>query len=102
MGWSVTNEATRIMKTALNHTRNIQSKDFERMPYPWWVAAETKIEAIAMVEGMVHEALDQRRSWRRSDSEFQKLEAMYSFPGDAAALEPDYGIDPTHRVPEGD
>ncbi|MEO9175439.1 MAG: N-6 DNA methylase, partial [Gaiellales bacterium] len=42
LGWCLTREATRIVKTVLNHTRNIQSKDVERLPYPHWVPVEQK------------------------------------------------------------
>jgi len=42
LGWLQTQMATRILKDVINHTRNIQGKDVERLPYPWWVAAPQK------------------------------------------------------------
>jgi len=48
LAWTNSSIATRIMKNAINHTRNIQSKDIERLPYPWWVSDRRKAEAIAL------------------------------------------------------
>ena len=56
MGWTLTDLCTRILKEVLNHTRNIQSKDFERLPYPIWVDAESKQKAILAVKDLVARA----------------------------------------------
>lgn len=77
LGWALTPEASRILKTVLNHTRNIQSKDVERLPYPWWVPSPIKREAIELVERMVREG-QEGRSWRRSDPELVKLADMFA------------------------
>lgn len=53
LGWTLTDLCTRILKEVLNHTRNIQSKDFERLPYPVWVDAQTKQGAIHAVKEMI-------------------------------------------------
>jgi hypothetical protein len=57
LGWLQTGLATRILKHVLNHTRNIQGKDVERLPYPHWVDSSAKRKVIglirAAVEGMV-------------------------------------------------
>ena len=52
----MTDLCTRILKEVLNHTRNIQSKDFERLPYPVWVDAERKKKAVAAVKALVARA----------------------------------------------
>jgi len=57
LGWTLTDAATRILKGVINHTMNIQSKDFERMPYPSWVPADRKEEAIDLVRGAVDQAI---------------------------------------------
>lgn len=54
IGWLNTNLATNILKTIINHTRNIQSKDIERMPYPYWVSAETKQSVIDRVKTIIN------------------------------------------------
>lgn len=36
LGWLNTDLATKLLKTYINHTKNIQGKDVERLPYPWW------------------------------------------------------------------
>ena len=43
LGWSLTDLCNTILKEVLNHTRNIQSKDFERLPYPVWVSAARNV-----------------------------------------------------------
>lgn len=77
LGWCLTAVATRLLKTVINHTRNIQSKDVERLPYPYWVEAERKVEIVALVERMVGDAIDGHR-FDRSSPELFKLEEMFS------------------------
>ena len=54
IGWLLTDTANDILKRVLNHTRNIQSKDIERMPYPFWV--KNKSIAIKKVKDMIKDA----------------------------------------------
>ena len=42
IGWLTTDLCNLILKKVINHTRNIQSKDVERLPYPYWVSDENK------------------------------------------------------------
>lgn len=56
LGWSLTDLCNRILKEVLNHTRNIQSKDFERLPYPSWVGEAEKAEAISCVKDLIESA----------------------------------------------
>ena len=53
MGWALTDLCNRILKEVLNHTRNIQSKDFERLPYPSWVDGGRKEKAVELVKGLI-------------------------------------------------
>lgn len=53
LAWLQTPLASRILKEVLNHTRNIQGKDIERLPYPWWVAPPGKRAAIALTKDAV-------------------------------------------------
>lgn len=78
LGWSLTAEATRLLKTVINHTRNIQSKDVERLPYPHWVPPATKAEVIALVRRMVDEA-QAGFVFDRQSPELRKLDAMFAF-----------------------
>jgi hypothetical protein len=50
LGWLQTSLATRLLKEVINHTRNIQGKDIERLPYPHWVPADRLDDAAVMVE----------------------------------------------------
>lgn len=49
LGWLQTDLATTLLKRVINHTRNIQGKDIERLPYPHWVLPTTKQEIIKSV-----------------------------------------------------
>jgi len=53
LGWLQTELATLILKSVINHTRNIQGKDVERLPYPYWVAASDRSEIGHVVESAV-------------------------------------------------
>lgn len=53
IGWLLTPLSTDILKSVLNHTKNIQSKDIERMPYPFWVDNNTKIKVVKLVKDMI-------------------------------------------------
>ena len=72
MGWLLSPLANQILKTVINHTRNIQSKDFERMPYPWWVSHDAKSEAISMVKSMIKEAR-KGKIWSWHDNQIRQL-----------------------------
>jgi hypothetical protein len=50
LGWLLTDLATSIQKEVINHTKNIQNKDIERLPYPHWVDPESKSKAIELVK----------------------------------------------------
>lgn len=76
LGWLVTERATKILKTVLNHTRNIQSKDIERMPYPSWVGPTAKLKAIALVKKLIGEI--KRTKHSVSTDKLTLLEELYA------------------------
>ena len=82
LGWLLSPLATRILKTAINHTQNIQSKDLERMPYPWWVGASDRMRISAQVKEMIAQG-QAGRIWAWEDWELRQL---------GAAFEPRYAI----------
>jgi hypothetical protein len=53
LAWTLSPLCTQILKAVINHTMNIQSKDFERLPYPHWVQGELKEQAIHRVRDMI-------------------------------------------------
>lgn len=53
LGWLLTEKCSELLKNVINHTKNIQSKDIERLPYPWWVSAEKKKEITEIVKAAV-------------------------------------------------
>jgi hypothetical protein len=76
LGWALTDLCTRILKEVLNHTRNIQSKDFERLPYPVWVDAETKQKAVLAVKHLLAKAKS-GQSFSFKSGELRELNEFY-------------------------
>lgn len=76
MGWTLTDKCTHILKQVINHTMNIQGKDFERLPYPFWVGGDERAEAVSLVMSMLDEGFDGRR-FSRQDPEFKALESLF-------------------------
>ncbi len=56
LAWTLSPLCSRILKSVINHTMNIQSKDFERLPYPYWVRSEKKEQAICRMRDLIEEA----------------------------------------------
>lgn len=79
LGWTCTALCSRILKTVINHTMNIQSKDFERLPYPHWVVPEKKAEAISVVQNLVARAMA-GEAIERGHPEVRRLESLYAHP----------------------
>jgi hypothetical protein len=82
LGWCLTPLCTRILKDVLNHTRNIQSKDFERLPYPFWVSPERKQAAIGRARALVDTARGTGKQYQRQDTEVARLIECYTPPPD--------------------
>ena len=81
LAWLLSPLANRTLKEVINHTRNIQSKDFERMPYPWWVGADVRSEVVATMQDMIAEAKS-GRMWSWADAEVSRLGTLFEFPAD--------------------
>ncbi len=79
LGWTLTRLCNRLLKEVINHTKNIQSKDFERLPYPWWVAAPDRQAAIERVRHLVF-AAQQGARFTPESPEIAALEDRYAFP----------------------
>ena len=79
LGWLLTDLANRVLKTVINHTRNIQSKDFERMPYPHWVDADGKAAIVRMIKAMIADA-DGGKIWTWRDIRASGLNDMFGTP----------------------
>ena len=72
MGWTLTELCTSILKNVINHTRNIQSKDLERLPYPDWTTQRAKESAIACVKDLIYSA----KAGRRFDFDSPEIRAL--------------------------
>ena len=78
LAWLLSPLAQRTLKGVINHTRNIQGKDFERMPHPWWLNEARRSRAIELVAGMLAEAQAGRR-WRGDEDEMRRLGDLFEF-----------------------
>jgi hypothetical protein len=87
MAWAFSSLCGRLLKDVINHTRNIQSKDLERLPYPFWVAQGSKAEAVSMMKRLIREAV-KGRSYSRDDLEIQALGQMFDLPRDMPVTVP--------------
>ncbi len=74
IGWLLTSKCNEILKSVINHTKNIQSKDIERLPYPFWVSEENKSEAIKLVK----DSINYKKNNGTSPEDFnQRIEELY-------------------------
>jgi hypothetical protein len=80
LGWLQTALATRLQKEVVNHTRNIQGKDIERLPYPHWVPQQRLDDAAVMVE---HELMRAMNGIQVATDLSRRLDAIFE---PAAAL----------------
>ena len=78
LGWTITPLCTHLLKEVINHTKNIQSKDFERLPYPFWVSGAVKRKIIQVVERIIGEAKD-GIVFTRNSPEVQQLSEEFAF-----------------------
>jgi len=76
LAWTLTDLATDILKAVINHTRNIQSKDVERLPYPFWVEADKKRKATKLARSLVERALA-GETFTRTSTEIVSLNALF-------------------------
>ena len=76
LGWTFSPLCLSLLKNVINHTKNIQGKDFERLPYPFWVSADMKAEAIARVKRLVS-AAQAGRVFRWGDAEIAAVGGLY-------------------------
>lgn len=82
LGWTLTRLCNRLLKEVINHTKNIQGKDFERLPYPCWVTPPVKAEIVAIVRRLVEEA-QRGRQFTRQSAEVAWLEERFVWDVDA-------------------
>lgn len=79
LGWTFSPLCHRLLKEVINHTKNIQGKDFERLPYPFWVSPETKQKVIRQVRELVSETMA-GRTFRRTDREIEEIGTAFLPP----------------------
>jgi hypothetical protein len=80
LGWALAPLCERLLKEVVNHTKNIQGKDFERLPYPFWVAGERKHAIIERVRRLVAEAVA-GRVVSRADADVRRVGELFEDRG---------------------
>lgn len=88
IAWTLTGLCNRILKEVINHTKNIQSKDFERLPYPFWVNAASKRRVIGLMQKMLSTAVKTGASYDLSSPESKTIESVFEFPESKGRLPP--------------
>lgn len=76
LGWTFSPLCLSLLKNVINHTKNIQGKDFERLPYPFWVSVDAKASAIARVKALVSK-VQAGRVFRWGDAEIVEVGRMF-------------------------
>jgi hypothetical protein len=76
-GWTLTDIASDILKNVINHTRNIQSKDIERLPYPSWVKQSNRKKIISLCRDLVNRGM-QGELFDRDSKEIFELNDLFS------------------------
>lgn len=76
IGWLLTDVCNDILKNVINHTKNIQSKDIERLPYPYWVDQETKSK---LVEFVKNEIKSKKNTKVISENFIKDINLMYEY-----------------------
>jgi len=56
IAWTLSDKCNNILKKVLNHTKNIQNKDIERLPYPIWISESNK----KFISDLVKTAIDKK------------------------------------------
>ena len=95
LAWLLSPLANRVLKNVINHTRNIQSKDFERMPYPWWVKHANRNAIVERTKSMI-EMSRCGKHWNSEDEELKRLGDLFEL--DCQVNEGLIGISPLPTV----
>jgi|694.fasta_scaffold153748_3 adenine-specific DNA-methyltransferase len=75
LGWLNTSLCSEILKSVINHTQNIQGKDVERLPYPFWVSDDDKSKIVTLVKNMIEEKI----SGNDISEDIKKLNSMFNY-----------------------
>ena len=81
LGWGLTDLCNALLKNIINHTKNIQGKDFERLPYPFWVAEDQKAAVVAQVGEMI-DAAKRGKIFDFTSPEIHRLNDAFAGDGD--------------------
>ena len=87
LAWCLTGLCNTLLKKVINHTRNIQSKDFERMPYPVWVSPSDKERAISKAKALLASAM-KGVEYSRSSAEIREFDDLFAMKGPLKATAP--------------
>jgi hypothetical protein len=78
IGWLNTDLCNRILKNVINHTKNIQSKDVEKLPYPHWIKQEQKRYVIDIVKNYIQNLINGQQA--EDKKILEKIEKLFNQP----------------------
>lgn len=76
IGWGITDLASSLLKKYINHTKNIQGKDIEKLPYPHWIKDKTEI--IHLVKEMIEEGINKNIDIDDKDDRINKINNLFN------------------------
>ena len=86
-GWTLTSICNYLLKEVINHTKNIQSKDCERLPYPFWVNRKKKAGIVQTVKLMINTAIA-GKVFEHHSPEITWLEEQFAYSGNVEKVPP--------------
>jgi len=87
LAWTLSPLCAQVLKSVINHTVNIQSKDFERLPYPHWVDPVEKEKAIRQTKDLISRA-NAGQKFDFDSPEILELGRFFEFPQSKTAPAP--------------
>jgi hypothetical protein len=75
LAWMNTELCSKILKSVINHTKNIQGKDVEKLPYPYWVNEKDKNDVIELIKKMIEE----KKNGKDVSSYFITLNSLFEY-----------------------
>ena len=81
LAWTLTPLCNFLLKEVINHTKNIQGKDFERLPYPFWVSSEIKQNVAQHMKRLLGLAM-QGKKFTYNSPELQSISEQFNYPAE--------------------
>lgn len=79
LAWLSTKTCNAILKNVINHTKNIQGKDVERLPYPYWITKINKTQVIEQTKKIIMGAQRENKNIQKDDIHkyLEEIESLF-------------------------